>query len=119
MLEERRILLCPQEIDLEVRKAMLAEEQVRGLHPLDGRDLSAELDRLCVHVDRVEVERATEARKLSQFVMEISNTLVDLGMLPVHNIPQLPTTAQEVLAAAGLILEHLQEAQASDDSPWD
>jgi hypothetical protein len=35
-LEERQILLCLQELDLEVQEAMLAEEQVHGLHPHDG-----------------------------------------------------------------------------------
>jgi hypothetical protein len=51
--------------------------------------------------------------------MGISNALVDLGMLPVQDIPQLPKSAQEVLMAAGLLLERLQEAQASDTGPWD
>jgi hypothetical protein len=68
---------------LEVQEAMLVEEQARGLHPFDGRDLSAEPDELCERVDRVKVERATEARQLSRLVAEISNTLVDLGILPV------------------------------------
>jgi hypothetical protein len=40
-----------------------------------------------VHVDGVEGECATEVRQLSQLVMEISNALVDLGMLPVRDIP--------------------------------
>jgi hypothetical protein len=35
-LEERQILLCLQELDLEVQEAMLAEEQVHDLHPHDG-----------------------------------------------------------------------------------
>jgi hypothetical protein len=62
---------------------MLVEEQARGLHPFDGRDLSVELDELCERVDRVKVERATKARQLSRLVAEISNTLVDLGILPI------------------------------------
>jgi hypothetical protein len=56
---------------------------------------------------------------LSKWVMEISNSLVDVGMLPIRYIPQLPKMAQEVLAAAGLILECLQEVHASDAGPWD
>jgi hypothetical protein len=36
--------------------------------------------------------------------MEISNALVDLGMLPVWDIPQLLKSTQEVLVAAGLNL---------------
>jgi hypothetical protein len=51
--------------------------------------------------------------------MEISNALVDLGMLPIQDIPQLPKLVWEVLSAVGLILEHQQEALASDTSPWD
>jgi hypothetical protein len=60
---------------------------VHGLHPFDGRDLSTELEGLHMHVDGVEGECATEVRQLSQLVMEISNALVDLGMLPVRDIP--------------------------------
>jgi hypothetical protein len=45
MLEERHILLCLLEMDLKVQEAMLVEEQARGLHPFNGRDLSVELVR--------------------------------------------------------------------------
>jgi hypothetical protein len=58
------------------------------------------------------------AGRLSQLVMGISNALVDLGMLPVQDIPELPKSAWEVLTVAGLILECLQEAQASGTDPW-
>jgi hypothetical protein len=68
---------------LEVQEVMLAKEQVRGLHPHDGRDLLAELEGIRVHVDGIGGEHAAEARQLSQLVMEIYNTLADLGMLPV------------------------------------
>jgi hypothetical protein len=46
--------------------------------------------------------------------MVISNALVDLGMLPIQDIPQLSKSAHEVLMAAGLLLEGLREARASD-----
>jgi hypothetical protein len=36
---------------------------------------------------RINDERATEAEPLSQPVVEISNTLVDLRMLPIQDIP--------------------------------
>jgi hypothetical protein len=49
----------------------------------------------------------------------ISNALVDLGMLPVQDIPQLSKLVREVLPVAGLILESLQEALASSASSWD
>jgi coenzyme F420-reducing hydrogenase alpha subunit len=35
MLEERKILLCLQETDLEVQEAILAQEQEHGLCPID------------------------------------------------------------------------------------
>jgi hypothetical protein len=38
--------------------------------------------------------------------MRISGVLVDLGMLPVQNIAQVPKLAPEVLSAADLILQH-------------
>jgi hypothetical protein len=51
--------------------------------------------------------------------MGISNTLIDLGMLPVQDIPQLPKLAREVLLVADLILKRLQEALASGAIPLD
>jgi hypothetical protein len=66
-----------------------------------------ELDRTCAHVDRINSERATEAGRLSQLVVGISNALVNLGMLPIEDIPQLPKLAQEVLPVAGHVLERL------------
>jgi hypothetical protein len=73
------------------------------------RDLPAELEELHARVARVVDDRTTEARKLSMMVMGISNVLVDLRILPIQDIAQLPKMAQEVLAAVGLILEHLRE----------
>jgi hypothetical protein len=54
-------------------------------------------------VDEIEGEHVTEAEQLSQLVMEISNALVELGMLPIWDILQLLKSAKEVL-------ERLQEA---------
>jgi hypothetical protein len=119
MLEEHQIHLCLQETDLEVQEAILVEEQECGLHPYDGWDLSGELEEMHARVDRIKGEHDAKVRQLSQLVVEISSILVDLGMLPVWHIPQLPKSAQEVLMAAGLLLEHLQEAQASSANPWD
>jgi hypothetical protein len=51
--------------------------------------------------------------------MRISSILVNLGMLPIHDIPQLPKSAQEVLPAVDLVLEHLQEPLAFGAGPWD
>jgi hypothetical protein len=66
-----------------VWEVILAGEKECGLHPPDGQDLSTELDKICMCMDRIDAERAIEARWLSQLAVEISNTLVDLGMLPV------------------------------------
>jgi hypothetical protein len=82
-LEEGYILLCLQETNLEVREAILAEEQESGLHAPDGRDLSAKLDKTHAREDRKNDECAAEAGRLSQQVMGIANALVDLDMLPV------------------------------------
>jgi hypothetical protein len=49
--------------------------------------LSSELEKLHVHVDRVEDERAAEVGKLSTLVVGISNALVNLEMLSIWDIP--------------------------------
>jgi hypothetical protein len=76
--------------------------------PSDGWDLSSVLDTAYACLDRINDECAAEARQLLWLVMGISNALVDLGMLPVQDIPQLPKSAQEVLPVADRILKHLQ-----------
>jgi hypothetical protein len=91
--------------DLERREKKLSEEQTRGLHSFDGRDLSMELEELHEHVVGVECERAIEVMQLSRSVMEISNALVDLGMFPIQDIPVQLRSVQDVLTAASLVLE--------------
>jgi hypothetical protein len=49
-------------MDPEVREAILATEQERGQQSPDGRDLSAELDKIRMRVDRINSECITEAR---------------------------------------------------------
>jgi hypothetical protein len=105
MLEERQIQLCLQESDLEVQEAILVEHAC-GLHPFNRQDLPTELEEAHACVDGIMGECA-EARKLSPLTMEIFNAIVDLGILPVWDIPQLPNSALEVLTMAGLHLEHL------------
>jgi hypothetical protein len=56
---------------------------VRGLHPPRERDLSVELEETRVCVDEINSECTIEDGQLSQLVMRISNTLVDLGKLPI------------------------------------
>jgi hypothetical protein len=66
---------------LEVQEVILAEEQAHGLAPIAGRDLPTELEEARAHVDGITGECAVEAGQLSQLVTEISNALVNLGML--------------------------------------
>jgi hypothetical protein len=93
MSGERQIFLCLQERDLEVQEVILVEQQACVLHPFDGQDLSMELEEIRVHVDGIASERAVEAEQLSQLVVGISNALVDLGVLPVLDIPQFLKSA--------------------------
>jgi hypothetical protein len=51
-----------------------------------------------VRVAKVEDERATGVGKVLTLVVRISNALVDLGTLPIRDIPQLPKTTRKVLA---------------------
>jgi hypothetical protein len=96
----------------------LAEEQPRGLYSFDGRDLSVELEGLCERVARVESECAAEAVQLSRLVMEISDALVNLSVFPIQDIPAHLKSIQDVLTAASLILERLQEEHASSVGSW-
>jgi hypothetical protein len=92
-----------------VWEVKLVEEQARGLHSFDRRDLSVELEEVRACVVGIDDEHVIEAGELLWFVMEISNALVDLGMLPIWDIPQLSKTTKEVLVAPSLILECLRE----------
>jgi hypothetical protein len=98
---------------LEVQEAILVEEMECGLHPPDGQNLSAELDKAHARVNRIDDEHATEAEQLSRQVVRIFGVLIDLGMLPIQDIPQLPKSAREVLSVVDLILKRLQEALSS------
>jgi hypothetical protein len=73
--------------------------------------------RSVVCVAGVKDELAAEARELSMLVVEVSNALVDLRMLAIQDILQLLKMAQEVLPAAGLILQCLREQRASGADP--
>jgi hypothetical protein len=89
------------------------------LHPTNTRDQSIELDKAPTLVDRVNGVHASEGEQLLPGIMRISNVLVDLGMLPIQNIPQLPKSAWEVLLVADLVLKCLQEVLRFGASPWD
>jgi hypothetical protein len=85
VLEGHQFFLSVQETDLERWEEKLTKEQARGLYSFDGRDLSAELEELRGHGVGVgvECECAAEVVQLSWSVMEISDALVNLGMLPI------------------------------------
>jgi hypothetical protein len=102
-------------MNLEVWETIKAEELERGMYRTDEPDLSAELDKARVRVDRIDNEHAVEVKQLSQWVVRISNIMFDLGLLPIQDIPQLLKSAQEVLLVVD-ILKRLQEVLASDAS---
>jgi hypothetical protein len=52
-------------MDLERWEEKLMEEQVHGLHSFDGRDLSAGLEELRLHMAGIEDEHVAEAVRLS------------------------------------------------------
>jgi hypothetical protein len=74
-------------MDLDVWEVVLIEELEHGLHLSNGRDLSVELDMAHVCVNKIDGEWAAEAEQLSWLVMRIPSVLVDLGMVPVQDIP--------------------------------
>jgi hypothetical protein len=51
--------------------------------------------------------------------VQVAGLLINLGLLPIEDIPQLLKTAQEVLPVVDLILKCLQEEMASNTDPWD
>jgi hypothetical protein len=93
-------------------------ELERDLHPPDRRDLSVELDKARTSVNRMDDDRAADAERLSWQVVHVASIVVDLGMLPVEDIPQLPKTDEQVLSVVALILKHLQEVLDSGAIPW-
>jgi hypothetical protein len=114
MLEEHQIFLSLSKKELKFREAKLVEEQARSLHSIDRRDLPAELEELRVWVAGVEDEHAAKAGELSALVVEASNALIDLMMIPIQDVPQHLKMAQEVLKAAGVILGRLREEHTFD-----
>jgi hypothetical protein len=71
------------------------------------------LEKLHERVAGVEDECTVEAMQLSLSVMELSDTLVDLGVFPIRDVPAQPRWAKNVLTVVSLVLERLQEERAS------
>jgi hypothetical protein len=118
VLRGRQFILTMRGMDLKRWDDKLAEEQAHGLYSFDGSDLSMELEELRGRVAEVESKCVIEVVQLSRSVMEISDALVDLGVFPIQDIPSQLRSAQNVLTAASLVLEHLQEEHSSDIGPW-
>jgi hypothetical protein len=74
-------------MDPKVREAKLGEEEACGLYPFNGRDLPTELEELHVCVAMVEEECVAKAEELVALVIEASNGLMDLRMLPIQEVP--------------------------------
>jgi hypothetical protein len=119
MLGERKVKLDGRERDLRVHEAALAEAQSRGLNPRDNHKELMEVIELRRLLQDAKVEHVTKAGQLVILAWDISEVLVDLGMLPILGIPWDPRMASDVLDAVGINLEHLWEAYASDHGPWD
>jgi hypothetical protein len=61
----------------------LVEEHAWGLYSFDGRDLLAELEELHERMAGIDSECITEVVQLSWSVVEISDALVNLGVVPI------------------------------------
>jgi hypothetical protein len=119
MLGDKKVLLDGREQDLDLCEVALVEAQSRGLNLRDNYEELMESVELQRCLKEPEVERVTKVERLAILVWDVSKVLVDLGMTSILGIPWDLHTADDVLDAAGTILEHLLEADASDHGPWD
>jgi hypothetical protein len=62
-------------------------------------------------VAKAEDDRVVEAEQLPRSIREISDTLVDLSVLPIRDVPSQPWSAKDVLAVFSLVLERLREGR--------
>jgi hypothetical protein len=118
-LDERITILGLLEMDLEVHKAIMAEELERSLRCSDRCDLPVELYKARARVNEIAVDRVTEAERLPRQLVWVADVLIDLGLPLIEDNPQLPKTVQDTLAIVALILECLQRAWDSGAGPWD
>jgi hypothetical protein len=51
--------------------------------------------------------------------MRVAGVLIDLGLLLIEEITQLPKAAQDVLPVVAFVLKCLQEVLNSGTGPWD
>jgi hypothetical protein len=85
----------------------------------DRRNPPAELYKARAWTNEIANDRAAEAKRLSRQLMSVAGILIDLGLLPMEDIPRLPKTVQDALVAVILVLERLQGALDSGAGPWD
>jgi hypothetical protein len=118
-LDDRVALLGLQEMDLEVCVAIVVEELERSLRYLHRRDLPVKLYKARTRANEIASDRVAKAERLSRQLMRVAGVLIDLGLPPIEDIPQLPKTVRDALTVVALVLERLQGALDSGASPWD
>jgi hypothetical protein len=119
MLDERATLLGLQEMDLGVHEAILVKELERSLHHPDWRDMPVELDKTHAWVHGIADDRAAKAGRMLRRLVWVAGVLINLGLSPIDDIPQLLKIAQDALLSVILVLKCLQEALDSGVGPWD
>jgi hypothetical protein len=119
MLGEKKVELDWRKRDLERREAVLAEAQTRGFNPQENPDGLMEFVELWRFLQDVAADCVIEAGWLATLVRDVSKVLADLGVPPIPEIPQDSCTADSILEAVDIILEHLLEAYASGHGHWD
>jgi hypothetical protein len=85
--------------------------------PRYNREELTELVELWWCLEEAEVERVAEAGRLAILVTDVSKVLVDLGMPLIPGNPWDPHVADDILEAAGTILECPREAYTSCHGP--
>jgi hypothetical protein len=66
---------------------ILSEELEHSMRHPDERDQPAELEGTRTRVHRIADDRATEARRLLRQLVRVVDVLIDLGLLPIEDIP--------------------------------
>jgi hypothetical protein len=105
-------------MDLEVHEVILVEELEHDLHHLEGRDQPLELYKACAWANEIADNRVAKVERQSRQLVQVAGVLINLGLPPIEDIPQLPKIVWDTLVAVALILEHLQGALDSGTGLW-
>jgi hypothetical protein len=89
MLWEKKVELDGREWDLDLREAVLAKVQTRGLNPCDNRDELLEFIELRRLLQDAEANHVVEAERLVTLVRDVSSVLEDLAMPPIPGPPKI------------------------------